>query len=334
MKATAQLLPSLLRDTARLSGFLFYGEDSGLVRQRAGAAVAAGIGSASSVFCETVLAREDHKALPEAATSPPLGGGRRVVRVQDAGDALVSVLERLLAARAPALLVLEAGSLTPRSKLRAFAERQAEWAAIACYVETGRAVSAEIEASLRQGGLRIDPEALGYLTAELSGDSARRRSELEKLALFAHGSGSVSLSMAQESCVVGVEATIVAAAAAALSGRAAVTEALLADLERDGASGPGLLAVLSGQVHRLLRVRAQIEAGRTLDEAIRGLQPPVYPSQQSAVARDAERWSVAALEAILRALREADKACKRAGSADFAIAARLLLSIASRRAGG
>ena len=320
----------MLDDPSKFAGILVYGDDPGLVRDRATAAMRAMVGAENDPFRSSVLLRDEHSRLREEVTSRPLGGGRRAIRVQDATDSLAAVLEPLTATVADALVIVEAGALAARSKLRAMAERHPLWAAIVCGPETGAAVAVEIRRRLEADGLTATQEALDFLAAELAGDTVRRRAELEKLSVFASDIGLIDLDMAVACCAAETEATLVAAVSAAMAGDGGLCDRALATLEREGASGPGLLAVLSIQVQRVLKVRAQMAEGATLEEAARGLYPPIYPRQMAAFGQEVRRWSVTSLRHLGQAVREADVACKRAGSRDFSIAARLLSSVAGR----
>jgi DNA polymerase-3 subunit delta len=332
MKVQPNQVSGILKNSAQLAGILVYGEDWGLVRDRALAAVRGVVGTEASPFRSTTLTREEHGRLRDEVGGLALGGGRRVIHVQDASDGLVAGLEKLHVRPEDTLLVLEAGELPARSKLRAYAERQASWGAIACYMSNSGRVASEIQTALAEASLSATPDALAFLAQELAGESITRRAELEKLTVFAAGSGTVDLEMAQLCCASSLETSLGSAVAAALSGRVAQCDALLDELQREGATGPGLLAVLSGQVQRLLKVRLLIDTGKTPEEACRSLAPPLYPRQAAAFLQDVERWRTTSLEALGRAIREADVACKRAASPDFAIAARLLSAAAARHA--
>ena len=330
MKVAAHQAAKILQDSAAFAGILLYGEDVGRVRAHATAATRAVLGAAADPFRYSALTREEHGRLREEVTSLSLGGGRRVIRVQEATDALAAVLDSLAKHRADALVICEAATLTPRSKLRMMAEKHPHWAAIACYAESGTAVSGDITRVVSEAGLSIEPNALTALTHELAGDSGRRRSELEKLCLYAAGAGVVTLDMALACCSASLDATIGAAVSAALSGQAGQCDALMEELRQEGASGPGLLAVLASQVHRVLKVRLLMESGQGLDEACRALQPPVFPRQMPGFQQEVQRWTVSRLESLGRAIHDADLACKRGGSPDFAIAGRLLGAVAGR----
>ena len=330
MKVTATQISSVLQNSTRFFGILLYGEDWGLTRDRALTAVRAVLGVQPNPFRLTTLMKEEHPRLRDETGSLALGGGRRVIHVHDAVDGLAPVLEKLEARSDDTLLVLESGELPARSKLRAFAERHPAWAAIPSYVGNAAKISAEIQASLHETGLAATPDALAFLAEELAGESLRRRAELEKLILYVAGDKVVDLEMARRCCSLSLEASLGSAVSAALAGRSATCDALLEELGREGATGAGLLAVLSMQVHRLLKVRLLIDGGHTAEEACRSLMPPLYPRQAASFLQDVQRWRTPALEALGRAIRDADIACKRAASPDFAIACRLLGAIAAR----
>ena len=329
MKVAGRSVAAILRDPASLAGVLLYGEDGGLVRERAQQLVQSVLGGVADPFRSSTLLREEHSRLREEVMSLPLGGGRRVIRVQEATDTLGAVLQPLVTYKSNAFVVLEAAALPPRSKLRVMAETLPDWAAIACYAETGNALAGQIRQVLTAAGLGIEPHALEFLTEELV-ETTRRGSELEKLILYVGSPGLIDYETAVACCASQINASLAGAVSAALAGEPVTCDRLLGELEREGTTGPGLLAVLSGQVHRLAKVRAMIAAGQSPEEACRSLIPPVYPRQLPALLQEVQQWTAPALRQLGQMLREADIACKKAGSRDFAIAARLLLTIAAR----
>ncbi len=329
MKLAANQVASSIRSSARFVGLLIYGEDWGLVRERSLTAINHVLGTEPNPFQLTTLTREEHGRVRGEAESLALGGGRRVVHVQDGGEALAATLEKLDLRSDDVLLVLEAGELTPRSKLRMFAEKRADWAAIPCYLSSAGQVGAELTRLLSDAGLSATPDALSFLSEELAGESITRRAEMEKLVVFAMGERTIDLDMAKRCCSVSLDTSLGAAVGAALAGRVEACDALLAELAREGATGQGLLAVLSNQVQRLLKVRLLIESGQTAEQACRTLTPPLYPRQAAVFMQDVQRWRGSGLEALGRTIRDADAACKRAASPDMAIAGRLLAAVAT-----
>src|SRR3954452_1661981 len=140
MKLPPARIQGFLRDPGTCRVVLLYGDDAGMIRERAEALVRVVAGSLDDPFLVTELAREDIRRLPDEAAGLSLMGGRRVVRVRDATDAAADPVQALLKTRAPALVVLEAPTIQSRSRLRTALESAADGVAIACYPEEGRAL--------------------------------------------------------------------------------------------------------------------------------------------------------------------------------------------------
>ncbi len=282
-------------------------------------------------FLSCVLVKEQHGRLFEEARSFSMVGGRRVVRVMDAGDALAAVAGRLTSAAEGALVILEASALSARSKLRQMAEKAAGWASIACYPETGAALTSEIRRAANAVGLPMTDDALAFLSSELGSDTGTRRSELEKLFLFAAGETQIDLDMAMACCARVTEASVESLLAAVMGGDVTRTGHLLQQVVDEGATGPGLIVMLSTRAQRLLKVRLEMQNGRSAEDAVRSLFPPVFFRDVGRFVHDAQNWPEEALMDLLGNARSADIACKRAGSRDATIASQLYLA-ASRRA--
>ena len=105
MKLPAQRVAAFLRDPGPCRVVLLYGEDHGMMRDRAAALVRAVAGSTDDPFLVAELGREDIGLLAAEAASLALTGGRRVVRLREATDAATDQVAAILKGAAPALVV-------------------------------------------------------------------------------------------------------------------------------------------------------------------------------------------------------------------------------------
>src|SRR5258708_5570319 len=131
---------------------------------------------------------------PDEAAPLSLTGGRRVVRVRGAGDALAKLFAEFLE-RTPgeALVVVEAGELPSRSALRRAFEAARSAVAIGCYPDTPRELAAVIRETLAEHRVTASRDAGQFLVEHLGGDRLLTRSELEKLVLYAGDGGRVEV---------------------------------------------------------------------------------------------------------------------------------------------
>ena len=328
MKLDARRLPAFLRDPGPVRAVLLHGDDEGTVRHLAGQLTLAVAGAKDDPFRVAWLSREDHPRLAEEASAISMMGGRRVIRVRDAGDALAAPVKALLDRPGDSLVVLEAGALPGKSKLRALLEAAANGAALACYPEEGKGLRDAVEGGLQAAGLRLDRDALEWLLERVGADRGATRGEVEKLILYAGGERTLGLE--------GVRACV--GDQAAVSFDDAVFAATLGDvagadlaMERTLAEGMAPVAVVRGVLSHLGRLhlaRGHMAAGLSAGDAARALRPPVFFKRAEDFGRSLQLWDAGRLVQAMEEARRVELACKQTGAPDALLVRRLLLGLA------
>ncbi|MBC7799356.1 MAG: DNA polymerase III subunit delta [Gemmatimonadaceae bacterium] len=328
MKLDAGRIAAFLRNPGPARVVLLYGEDEGTVRHRADALTTTVVGARDDPFRVAWLSREDHTRLAEEASAIAMLGGRRVVRVREAGDALSESVARAAAGGGDSLIILEAGALPGRSKLRATITALPTGVAIACYPEEMDAVRAVIRAEMSAGGIDLDPEGLEWLLQHLGNDRAATRGEIDKLVLYAGAERRLDLA-AVRTCVGDLAAvSFDDALFAATAGDVALADI---SLERTLAEGMAAVAIARGilaHLGKLHIVRGHMAAGLSAGEAVRALRPPVFFKRVTAITQAAGWWTTARLVAALREATRVEMLCKQTGAPDTLLVRRLLLGLA------
>jgi DNA polymerase-3 subunit delta len=333
LKLPPARIPAFLRDPGDCRVVLLFGEDAGMIRDRAEALVRAVAGSLDDPFLVTELPREEIKQLSNEAAGLSLMGGRRVIRVRDVTDAATDPIQALLKGRAPALVVLEGPALPSKTKLRTALEAATDGVAIGCYPEEGRALEETIRETLRANGAGIEPDALSWLSQQLGADRASTRAELEKLALYVGPGNRVDLDAAM-TCVGDLAGlSLDDALFAATTGDVATTDRALEAAVAEGAAAVQVLRAALGHLQRLHRARlAMDEQGLNASDAAKGLRPPVFYQKVGAFTRSLGLWPAVTLTAAMAALAEAERGCKRTGWPDHALCRNAILTLARRSA--
>lgn len=292
MKIDARSLPRVTRDPGAWRVILLHGDDTGLIRERAQDAVRQIAGTTDDPFRVSVLDKETHDRLEEEATALSLMGGRRVVRVRDASDTLLKAVTNVLEQPTDTLVVLEAPGLPSRSKLRALLEKRQDCASVGCYPEEGRTLEATITQMLASHTVRIEPDALHWLTGRLGADRGAARSEVEKLALYAGDTGTLTLDDVHACIGDAGSVSIEDAAFAATEGRRAEADLAIERALAEGTSPITIARAFLSHLHRLRRVRAAMADGESRGDAIKGLKPPVFFKRTASFNRAIELWSL------------------------------------------
>src|SRR5256714_10964864 len=177
---------------------LVFGPDAGLVSERANTIIRASVDDPADPFA---LVRLDGDALAsdparliDEATTVPLFGGRRAIRVRAGSRNIVPAVEGILSAKLQdCRIVIEAGDLKRGAALRTMCERAKTAVAIPCYADADRDIGRIIDEEMRAADLTIAPDARAALVPLLGGDRRASRAELRKLALYAQGQERVEI---------------------------------------------------------------------------------------------------------------------------------------------
>ena len=320
---------------AKIRAVLVYGPDSGLVRERAAALAATVVEDPQDPFRIAELTagdlKDDPARLADEAAALALTGGRRVVRLREAADALAALFKDFLAdPPGDALVVLEGGDLPARSSLRKAFEAADKGAAIACYRDDLRSLSGVIRETLAADSVETTPEAVQYLAANLGGDRQLTRRELEKVILY-KGADPAPLTLEEaRACVGDSTALSLDDIVFALgSGNLPALERALGRSFQEGAQPVSVLRAAARHFQRLHQVAGATQAGAPLEEALKKLRPPVFWKQKESFQAQCQRWQGAKLATALTRLLEAEMACKRTGAPAQLLTSRALLEIAA-----
>jgi len=306
---------SCRKPQAGVVAVLVYGPDRGLVQERAESLARTVVDDLRDPFRVSELTGKtvagDPALLADEAAAQALTGGRRVVRVRDAGnDAANAAAAWLEVAAGDSLVVVEAGALGPSSRLRKLFEAADNAAAVACYADDAASLEGVIDESLAGYGLRATPGARSALLARLGSDRKLSRAEIDKLALYV-GEGAAEVDEGAVEAVVGDSASVTLddLADAVAGGDHAGVGRSLARLHLDGVHPVGALRAVERHFQRLHRVAASPDA----ESALARLRPPVFFKRKSAFTAQLRRWPAATLAAALELLLQAEIDCKSTG---------------------
>lgn len=337
--AAARLAAFLARPDPAIRAVLFYGPDTGLVRERADALARTVCEDLADPFRVADLngaaLAADPARLADETAQLSLTGGRRVVRVRGAADGLARLFAGFLGdTPGEALVVAEAGELSAGSALRRAFEGSPRAAAIGCWPDTPRDRAAVIRDSLAAHRITASRDAAQYLVEHLGGDRLLTRSELDKLALYAGDGGRVELADALLSVGDSAALELDDAVMAAAEGDTATLERVLARVFQEGESPVSVIRVLLRHLQRLHGLAALVSAGAAIGEVLRNARPPVFYKHEDSFKRQLGRWSEARLRLELDRIAQAEIDMKTTGLPAETLCRQAMLALAQAARSG
>ena len=327
MKIEQRDVAGFLRTPGTCRAVLLHGSDEGLIRHRGAMLTRLVAGSLSDTFRVAELERESWGRLSDEMSAISMVGGRRVIRVRDATDAILEALKAALRTAGDGLIVLEAPELG-RGKLRPFMEAGRETASLACYPEEGRALQETIRTILQEGGVSADGEAVAWLAASLGGDRHTLAAELEKLSLLASAGGRIDIDLARNCVGATAGATADQALLAAMAGDVEQADAQVECALADGLAGVALIRMTIAHLLKLHQARLRMEAGKSASDALAAQRPPVFFKVMGMMLNGLSLWGTDALVRAIEDARQVEIACKQTGARQELLARRFVSALA------
>ena len=332
MKIDARSIDRYLANPGETRAALLYGEDEGLVRLRAEALTKAVIGSKDDPFRVSWLARDEHDRLLEEASAISMIPGRRVIRVRDATDGLAASLKRAVETPGDSLIILEAGTLTHKGKLRLLCESCPAIAVVACYADNAAALQQMIALAFKGAGLVLDEDAKTWLRDHLGSDRATTLGELEKLVVYAGGSSHLTLEEVQSCMGEQGGVSLDDAVDAIMIGDVRQADRSIGLALEGGAAPVAVCRTLLAHMVRLQGAAFAVSMGTASGDAIKQVRPPVFFARASAFGQGLRCWPFPRIRHALDAIRRVEFACKQSQAPDHLLVHRLVAALARQAA--
>jgi len=318
---------------------LIYGRDEGLVRERAELMAKQIVEDLRDAFRVAHINPDNLKSAPyllaDEAAAISMMGGRRVVRVDGAGENVTEAAKAFLANPVgDGLVIITAGAIRATSALVKLFNGAKNAAAIACYEDDQGDLHNLISDVMSQHNLRLNPDAAAYLQANLGGDRMVSRGELEKLALYmgkSEDGESVTVSIADARACVGDSGTLTLdmIAAATTGGDLKTLDETMFKAFNRGENAIPILRNVARRLQKLHLVRGSMDKGMSADQAVKAVVYSPYSPEKRSLMGQIGKWSTVKLANALDIVMEAEADCKVTGLPAEAICARACLRIAN-----
>lgn len=317
MKLQARGIQEFLKaPDAGVAGTLVYGPDEGQALSHSCTIIQRILGSAYDPTQLTELddatLKADPAKLADECGAISLLGGRRVVWLRGISDKHVHLIEPCI----PLLgrdcyLLVTAGDLASRDKLRALFEQRKELAALPCYRLEGNQLAMHIRNTLEAEGFRADREVVDTLMRELGNDQMITKSELEKLCLYAHGQTHITLEDVTATLLTNDQHEIDALCQYYCDSNGSAFDGLWQHLVREDEQPIVLIRSLMRYVSRLLVMKLGMQQENiTAEQAVENARPKIFWKQAPIMARQLKQLRLGDLLLMLHQCTQAEAGFK------------------------
>lgn len=240
-----------------------------------------------------------------------LMGGRRSIVVKNADNNLAAVLKNMIPdTKSDNLLIICSSSLNTKSSLITWAKDRADVIIVGCYDDREENIAESAAALLRAQGLTFDTAALQVLCSRLSPDRKVNQGEIEKLAMY--------LGERKNVTIADVKAAVSDVAGAnyedfcyyVAGGEVLKSCAMFERLLKEGEEPAVIIRQLTYHFNKLLGCAALLEQGKSVEDAVKSLRPPLMFYRKDAFKNQLKIWQRERLLGALSMLYDCERDCK------------------------
>ena len=315
---------------------LVFSEDEGVAGDAARSILTAW-GDLEVITLEDDAIKRDPALLFDALEAQSLLGDDRAIRIRTSGDKIAALLVEAVGmadgdpGRFAARLIVTAGSLQKRSKLRAGFEAAKSATALQLFEDDASNIADLVRTALHDVGAEAEPGVIEAFTGDLPGHRGLARQEIEKLCLYAHNLGRpITITDIHKLNATDIDQALGYAILSALDGRSGTAMQMLDRVLITGASPITVLRAIQRESQRMLQAH---EIGGLQGNVGMKLRPPVWQSEWPAFSARLRNWSPKRLARIIERVYDAEQQVKTAGPSGDAVL-RTLMKDMSRVAAG
>lgn len=292
--APRQIASFLAKPPDKICAILLHGSDAGLRSSRSQQLATLFSDDLDDVFSVTRISGGSLGSgagrIADAAAEIPVFGNRLVL-VKASGTELLDACKLLLAQPvSDAMVIIDASDTTTKHAVVKLFESSDIAAAIGCFPDNDQDIQQLAQSIFRQNNVSIDQGGLALIASRLGSDHAATKTELEKLALLAGPSGRLTLDMISQALGDSAVLAVDDIANAVANGH---VPALANALRKAWLEDTNCVMIIRGcqtYFYQLGTLGNAISAGKSAQNAVRDLRPPVHFKQQDALIRHLKNW--------------------------------------------
>ncbi|MBR1601552.1 MAG: DNA polymerase III subunit delta [Alphaproteobacteria bacterium] len=259
-----------------------------------------------------------------------LMGGRRAIVVKNADNNLASLLKKMIPeTNSDNLLILSSMTLNTKSSLITWAKERNDVIIVGCYEERSGDIAEEASRMLKEKGLIADVSAIQFLCTRLSPDRKLNQSEIDKLELYLGERKNVTIDDIKQAVSDVAGANYDDLCYHTANGNTLLACATYDRLIKEGEQTATLIRQLEYHFSKLLSCQALLEEGKSQEEALKSLRPPLMFYRKNDFVKQLKIWNRERILSALNMLYDCERNCKTTNIPDKQTASYTIMRLSS-----
>jgi DNA polymerase-3 subunit delta len=237
---------------------------------------------------------------------------KKLIIISRATDKINKLAEEILEKKIEDLvLILNAGSLEKKSKLRSFFEKNKKTICVPFYEDNSQTLSGIVNKSLRENKIQVSQELINLIVQRSRGDRQNLKNELEKIKNFASDKKKISTDDLLKLTNLAENYSVSELIDSCLAKNKRRTINILNENNYSVEDCILIIRTFLLKSKRLLKLIDKAENNKNIDNIISSFKPPIFWKDKEIIKQQIKSWSSINIENLLYKINETELLIKK-----------------------
>ena len=291
--------------------YLFYGSNLGLIEETI-SKIFKPIFSKNIVYHDETEILNNTDQFKEAIFNKSFFENDKFIIINRASNKILDLIKEIIESQIEDIkIIIKAGVLEKKSKLRSYFEKEKDVVATPFYEDNYQSLSLIIQNFLKVEKINISNENINLIIERSKGNRTNIYNELEKISSYLRSKKNINLQDLLKLTNLAEDYNVSELVEQCLSKNVKRTINILNENNQNTDENILILRSFLGKLKRLKRLKINLENTRNIDEVIASAKPPIFWKEKNLVKQQLNNWSLKDIKFLLNTVNDLELIIKK-----------------------
>ena len=298
-------------DKKNTNYYLFYGSNLGLIEETI-SKIFKPIFSKNIVYHDETEILNNTDQFKEAIFNKSFFENDKFIIINRASNKILDLIKEIIESQIEDIkIIIKAGVLEKKSKLRSYFEKEKDVVATPFYEDNYQSLSLIIQNFLRVEKINISNENINLIIERSKGNRTNIYNELEKISSYLRSKKNINLQDLLKLTNLAEDYNVSELVEQCLSKNVKRTVNILNENNQNTDENILILRSFLGKLKRLKILKINLENTRNIDEVIASAKPPIFWKEKNLVKQQLNNWSLKNIKFLLNTVNDLELIIKK-----------------------
>ena len=298
-------------DKKNTNYYLFYGSNLGLIEETI-SKIFKPIFSKNIVYHDETEILNNTDQFKEAIFNKSFFENDKFIIINRASNKILDLIKEIIESQIEDIkIIIKAGVLEKKSKLRSYFEKEKDVVATPFYEDNYQSLSLIIQNFLKVEKINISNENINLIIERSKGNRTNIYNELEKISSYLRSKKNINLQDLLKLTNLAEDYNVSELVEQCLSKNVKKTVNILNENNQNTDENILILRSFLGKLKRLKILKINLENTRNIDEVIASAKPPIFWKEKNLVKQQLNNWSLKDIKFLLNTVNDLELIIKK-----------------------